>query len=75
MNIISDQSDPPPTDDCELPVAIYVRKSTDHQKYSTENQAKIIRSYADEHNMTVIETFSDSGKSGLNLKGRRGLQG
>jgi len=74
MNTMNNQSDPPLTDDCELPVAIYVRMSTDHQKYSTENQAKIIRSYADQHNMTVIETFSDSGKSGLNLKGRSGLQ-
>ncbi|WP_163068061.1 recombinase family protein, partial [Acinetobacter baylyi] len=26
--------------------AMYVRMSTDHQKYSTENQADVIRDYA-----------------------------
>nr|WP_200918182.1 recombinase family protein [Jeongeupia sp. HS-3] len=48
--------------------------STDHQKYSTENQAVAIAEYALRHGMQIIKRYEDSGKSGLNLKGRRGLQ-
>lgn len=55
-------------------VAQYVRMSTEHQKYSTENQAAAIAEYADLHGMRIVKTYEDSGKSGLNLKGRRGLQ-
>ncbi|BCL75798.1 serine recombinase [Jeongeupia sp. HS-3] len=57
-----------------IPVAQYVRMSTDHQKYSTENQAVAIAEYALRHGMQIIKRYEDSGKSGLNLKGRRGLQ-
>ena len=32
-------------------VAEYVRMSTDHQQYSTENQADVIHKYAEAHNM------------------------
>jgi len=56
------------------PAAIYVRMSTEHQKYSTENQADAIRAYAACHNMEIVETFSDAGKSGLNIQGRAGLK-
>ena len=54
--------------------AMYVRMSTDHQKYSTENQSAAIREYAALHNMEIIATYADEGKSGLNIKGREGLQ-
>jgi DNA invertase Pin-like site-specific DNA recombinase len=57
-----------------LPVAQYVRMSTEHQKYSTENQAVAIFEYAERHGMKIVRTYEDAGKSGLNLKGRRGLQ-
>ena len=30
----------------DIPAVAYVRMSTDHQKYSTENQLDIIRNYA-----------------------------
>jgi len=53
---------------------MYVRMSTDHQKYSTENQADAIREYADRHNIEIIETYTDSGKSGLKLEGRDALK-
>lgn len=46
------------------PVAQYVRMSTDHQRYSTENQRDAIASYASEHGMVVIRTYIDEGKSG-----------
>lgn len=52
----------------------YVRMSTDHQKYSTENQLDIIRSYATARGMTILRVFEDSGRSGLRLDGREALQ-
>ncbi len=57
-----------------IPVAQYVRMSTEHQRYSTDNQAAAISEYASRHGMRIVKTYEDSGKSGLNLKGRSGLQ-
>ena len=54
--------------------AQYVRMSTEHQKYSTENQADAIRSYAECHHMEIVRTYSDAGKSGLKIEGRDGLK-
>jgi DNA invertase Pin-like site-specific DNA recombinase len=54
-------------------VAQYVRMSTEHQQYSTENQSDAIRKYADERGMIVVRTYADHGKSGLNIAGRSGL--
>lgn len=54
--------------------AIYVRMSTDHQKYSTENQENAIREYAAQRNVEIIEIFKDEGKSGLKMQGRDALQ-
>lgn len=54
--------------------AMYVRMSTDHQKYSTENQADAIREYAARYNMEIVETYADQGKSGLSLEGRDALK-
>ena len=48
----------------------YVRMSTEHQRYSTENQSDIIREYATRNNMEIIKTYSDAGKSGLKIEGR-----
>lgn len=53
--------------------AQYVRMSTEHQRYSTENQADAIRRYADERGYQIIKTYSDAGKSGLRIQGRAGL--
>jgi DNA invertase Pin-like site-specific DNA recombinase len=47
--------------------------STEHQRYSTQNQADAIAKYASEHGMVIVRTFADDGKSGLNLGGRAGL--
>ena len=55
-------------------VAQYVRISTDHQQYSTENQADKIREYAERNGMQIVRTYADSGKSGLNIDGRDALQ-
>ncbi len=54
--------------------AEYVRMSTDHQKYSTENQAETIRQYAEAHRLEIVRTYADEGKSGLQIKGRDSLQ-
>lgn len=56
-----------------LRVAQYVRMSTEHQRYSTENQADALAKYAEERGMTIVRTYADDGKSGLNLEGRAGL--
>ena len=54
--------------------AEYVRMSTEHQQYSTENQADRIRDYAAKNNIEIVRTYADEGKSGLNIGGRDGLQ-
>jgi len=54
--------------------AQYVRMSTEHQKYSTENQRDMIKEFADAHNMTVVRTYADDGKSGLSIDGRKSLK-
>ncbi len=48
--------------------------STDHQRYSTENQSAAIRKYADERGIEIVRTYADHGKSGLSLVGRAGLK-
>lgn len=57
-----------------LRVAQYVRMSTDHQRYSTENQADAIVRYAAERGMVIVCTYADEGKSGLNIEGRDALR-
>lgn len=54
--------------------AQYVRMSTEHQKYSTENQAEAIAAYAARRGFEIIKTYEDAGKSGLRMDGRAGLQ-
>jgi len=54
--------------------AMYVRMSTEHQQYSTENQADVIREYAAKHGMEIVRTFEDAGKSGLRIQGRDALR-
>lgn len=48
--------------------------STEHQQYSTENQADKIREYAARRNIEIVRTYADEGKSGLRIDGRRALQ-
>ncbi len=54
--------------------AEYVRMSTEHQQYSTENQREVIRDYAARRNMDIVRTYADEGKSGLSLEGRDSLK-
>lgn len=48
--------------------------STEHQKYSTENQSEAIARYASQRNISVVRTYADEGKSGLKLDGREALR-
>ncbi|MFM6993456.1 MAG: recombinase family protein [Rhodoferax sp.] len=52
----------------------YVRMSTEHQQYSTENQADKIREYAVRRGIQIVRTYADAGKSGLRMDGRASLQ-
>ena len=52
----------------------YVRMSTEHQQYSTENQQKVIREYAEKRGMVITRTYMDAGKSGLRIAGRDALK-
>jgi DNA invertase Pin-like site-specific DNA recombinase len=54
--------------------AVYVRMSTEHQQYSTENQADVIREYATKRGLEIVQTFADAGKSGLRIDGRDALK-
>lgn len=54
--------------------AQYVRMSTEHQRYSTENQADAIAQYAARRGLEIVRTYADAGKSGLKLEGRDALK-
>ena len=57
-----------------IPAAQYLRMSTDHQRYSLDNQSAAIGVYATRTGFVVTQTYSDAGKSGLVLKKREGLR-
>jgi len=54
--------------------AQYVRMSTEHQQYSTQNQSEKIHEYAARHGLAIVRTYADEGKSGLRIDGRPALQ-
>lgn len=51
----------------------YVRMSTEHQQYSTDNQSDVIWAYAERRSFHILRTYSDEGKSGLKIQGRDSL--
>ena len=54
--------------------AQYLRMSTELQQYSIANQSAAIALYAAAHNIGIIHSFVDEGKSGTTIKKRKGLQ-
>jgi len=48
--------------------------STEHQRYSTENQSEVIAQYAARCGFDVVRTYADNGKSGLRIEGRDALR-
>lgn len=65
---------PDSPDAAAIPAAAYVRMSTEHQQYSTENQLDRIKEYAARRGMKIVRVFEDAGKSGLNVRGRESLR-
>src|SRR5712664_1437464 len=63
-----------PQSQSTLRAAQYVRMSTDYQRYSIENQAAVIATYARLHDLSIVKTYRDAGESGLRLKNRAGLK-
>ncbi len=64
---------PPKNTPSEL-AAAYVRMSTDHQNYSTDNQMETICKYAKRFNLKIDVRFSDDGKSGVTIDKRDGIK-
>jgi len=58
----------------EVDAAMYVRMSTESQNYSTDHQRAKIRQYAIGAGLRIVREYADEGKSGLDIKGRAGLQ-
>jgi DNA invertase Pin-like site-specific DNA recombinase len=69
----SSQTNITPSDQ-RIAAAEYVRMSTDHQQYSTANQSQAIREYAARHGFRIDKTYTDSGRSGLNIDDRDALK-
>ncbi len=57
-----------------IPAAQYVRMSTEDQQYSIANQKAAIQAYAEKHGFVVTSTYSDAGKSGVEIKYRKELR-
>ena len=73
-DIDPDSDNAPASAQTALRAAEYVRMSTEHQQYSTHNQADKIREYAKRRGIEIVRTYADEGKSGLSLEGRASLQ-
>jgi DNA invertase Pin-like site-specific DNA recombinase len=67
MSLITDARPP-------IRAAQYLRMSTEHQRYSPDNQRSAISRYAGERGYEIVQTYIDAGKSGLTLHGRDGLK-
>jgi DNA invertase Pin-like site-specific DNA recombinase len=48
--------------------------STDHQRYSIDNQMIAIRNYAERRGYEIVQSYADLAKSGLTLQGRPALR-
>lgn len=67
-----DHEDPKPP--VKVRAAQYVRMSTEHQQYSTDNQSASIAIYAEKRGFEIVQTYADEGKSGLTIGGRPALR-
>jgi len=56
-----------------VPSAQYLRRSTEHQRYSLDNQQAAIARHADQHGFSVVQTYTDA-RSGVVLGRRSGLR-
>src|ERR1700719_2280633 len=74
MEALSSPDPDGPAGEVSLRAAQYVRMSTEHQRYSTENQADTIAQYAARYGFEIVRTYADNGKSGLRIEGRDALK-
>jgi DNA invertase Pin-like site-specific DNA recombinase len=56
------------------PAAEYIRMSNESQVYSLDNQKAAIKQYADSHQFTVVQTYTDGARSGVTIRSRKGLR-
>jgi DNA invertase Pin-like site-specific DNA recombinase len=56
-----------------VPSAQYLRRSTEHQRYSLDNQQATIACFADQHSFSVVQTYADA-RTGVVLGRRSGLR-
>jgi DNA invertase Pin-like site-specific DNA recombinase len=54
--------------------AEYLRASTEHQEYSVENQHMVIAEYAARHDLSIVRSYTDPGRTGLTFKDRPGIK-
>ncbi|MBL8558729.1 MAG: recombinase family protein [Hyphomonadaceae bacterium] len=71
--------DHPSATDADTPVVLrravqYLRMSTDHQRYSLENQAAAIARFAAAQGFSIVGVYEDAGRSGLTFSSRPGLR-
>src|SRR3546814_5356648 len=57
-----------------VPAAQYIRMSTEHKRYSPDNQKAAIASFAEARGFEIVKTYPDAGKSGMTLAKRDGLK-
>jgi DNA invertase Pin-like site-specific DNA recombinase len=62
------------TTNLRIPAAQYGRMSTEHQRYSLENQFAAIQRYAEAQGFEITQTYVDPAKSGLVLRHRPALR-
>ncbi len=55
------------------PAATYLRRSTDRQEQSLEDQRREIQRYASDHGYSIVTEFVDDGISGTSGEGRKGF--
>lgn len=53
--------------------AVYLRMSTESQRYSIGNQTRAIQKYADQNQIDIVKVYKDEGKSGLTIVERKAL--
>ena len=64
-----------PESGARLPrAAQYMRMSTDHQKYSIQNQSAAIALYAAAQGIAIVRSYEDAGRSGLSVRHRDALK-
>lgn len=62
------------TDNAKVPVARYLRMSTERQEYSLLHQSEAIDRYAARNGFLVVKSYTDEARTGVTFQNRKGLQ-